>query len=119
MWLAVKPYIEIPLDNITCIGALFVDGFLTERVADFIILRVADVVNIIVGFIVNEQSVVGIEVVDELTIVLFFQATRYVGVTDKFVNHSLEYDVEGFHKQVFALRCIDAVFVCLIEEGIT
>ncbi|GFI35466.1 hypothetical protein IMSAGC014_01985 [Bacteroidaceae bacterium] len=57
--------------------------------------------------------------VDELTVVLFFQTTRYVGIPNKFVNHRLEYYVEGLHKQVFALRGIDTDFVCLIEEGIT
>ena len=53
VWIAIEPYIEIPLYNITRIGALFIDGFLAERVADFIIFGVADVVNIIVGFIVD------------------------------------------------------------------
>ena len=54
VWLAIEPYIEIPLDYITSVCALFVDGLFTERVTDFIIFRVADIVDIIVGFIINQ-----------------------------------------------------------------
>ena len=54
----------------------------------------------------------------EFSVLLRFEISKFVSISDKVVDHSLEYSIEGFYYKSFFDRSL-VVFVCVeCEEGI-
>ena len=110
--------IEIPLYDVAGVGPLFVDRLRAELAAHLVVFRVADIVDVVVG-LVEQQSLVGVEVVHEFAVGLVGQSEWYlvVGHADEVVDDGFEHYVETLDEQILVLRRVDLQAVGHVEEG--
>lgn len=105
--------LDVVLDGVACVGELLIERDTGDVVGVFVILAVADEVDI--GVAAGEGAV-QVDVVDNLGVVLVFEVVGDVVVAEELVNHSLKDDVEVAHdKEVLALLVVAAV---VSEEGV-